>query len=764
MSIAALARCASATLLFLSMACTHAQGLLAGADGGAVVQTGQVRAELLAWAPQGVAPGKPLWAGLRLTHQPRWHTYWKNPGDSGLATQLDWKLPSGITAGAIQWPAPQKIPVGSLANYGFENTVLLPVPLTVAPGFRAEAASIDLKLSASWLVCKEECVPQEGRFSLSLPVKGSTALHAAEFEQAARAAPQAHRGASQLRLQGQALLLRVEGLPLAWQGQSLNAFPEMAEIVETALAPAATDAVHDAATDPVGPAAPGQQVWSPAEAVKGQSAGAWQVLLPLSSLRSAQPGEMAWVLSHNGVALRVLAPVQGSWPAAPVAAAAGATAISPVLQAALDKNRAATGTAGAPMAENSLQAWALALGAAVLGGLILNLMPCVFPVLALKVLSFARPASARSAAPGRHRLEGLAYTAGVVLSMLALGGLMLALRAGGEQLGWGFQLQSPAFVAALALLFSLIGLNLMGLLEWQTLVPSGLASLQLRHPVADAGLSGVLAVAVASPCTAPLMGASLGYAVTLPALQALSIFAALGLGLALPYLLASWWPGLARALPRPGAWMNTLRRFLAFPMGATVLWLLWVLGALNGVDSVVSLLALIWALAFLAWALAQPGRFGRALRLLALASLLLLGVWLGPSVVQTPAAPPGPLAREGAAPGDVIWQPWRPGRVEQELAAGRAVFVDFTAAWCITCQYNKKTTLSDPAVLQAFEQRQVVLLRADWTRRDPAITEALAALGRTGVPVYVLHAPGRAPVVLSEILRADSLQSELAKL
>jgi thiol:disulfide interchange protein len=393
---------------------------------------------------------------------------------------------------------------------------------------------------------------------------------------------------------------------------------------------------------------------------------------------------------------------------------------------------------------------------ALLGGLILNLMPCVFPVLAIKVVGFTRHAEDRRA----HRVSGVAYTAGVVVSFLALGALMLALRAAGEQLGWGFQLQSPAVVAALAALFTVIGLNLAGLFEFGQFLPSGLASLQARHPVADAFLSGVLAVAVASPCTAPFMGASLGFAIGLPAPQALAVFAAIGVGMALPYLGASLVPAVARALPRPGAWMDTFRRFMAFPMFATVAWLVWVLGQQSGIDGAGALLALLVALAMVLWAFTLAGRARAVAAGLSVAAFALLAGTIGPHVVR-PLEPPG---LPGATAAGARWQPWAPGQVEQLLAQGRPVFVDFTAAWCVTCQYNKKTTLADGAVLADFDAKNVVLLRADWTRRDPAITAALAALNRNGVPVYVFYQPGAAPVVLSEILGVEEVRSAIAKL
>jgi len=698
-----------------------------GASGVAsnVVTTPRVRAELMAYAPDGVTPGAPLWVGLQLTHQPHWHTYWKNPGDSGLPTELAWSLPAGVNAGDIAWPAPRKIPIGSLTNYGYEDTVLLPVPLTVAPDFKPAAllpgaAEIEVKLNASWLVCKEECIPEEGQFALKLPVQGSSAVHRAEFEAALAASPTALATASQAVVEGHTLRLRVDGLPAALQGRALEFFPETAEVLRN-NAKAGSDWT---------------QAWDGTQ---------WTATLPLADQRSASPESLPLVLTLADAgaapgAWRTEAAVSGSWPAAPPRAA-----VSPALTAALAENAAGAAAAPAPLAVPASTFWAALVGA-LLGGLLLNLMPCVFPVLAIKVLAFARQAGdARG-----HRRGALAYTAGVMVSFLALGAAMLALRAAGAQLGWGFQLQSPAVVAGLAALFTLIGLNLAGVFEFMRIAPQALFSAQLRHPLANDFLSGVLAVVIASPCTAPFMGASLGMAIGLPAPQALLLFGALGVGLALPYLLAGFVPAVARLLPRPGAWMETLRRLLAFPMFATVAWLVWVLGQQSGIDGAGALLALLVCLAAVVWSLSLRGRSRLVIASLLVVCTAAVAGAIGHNVLQ--GTPGEPVAAAGAR-----WQPWSPARVAELQAQGRPVFVDFTAAWCVTCQYNKQTTLADAQVLAAFDTKQVTLLRADWTRRDPAITQALAALGRSGVPVYVLEAPGKAPQVLTEILRKDAL-------
>jgi thiol:disulfide interchange protein/DsbC/DsbD-like thiol-disulfide interchange protein len=705
------------------------------------VRTEQVHATLLAHAPQGVpvggAPGAaaPVWLGLRITHQPGWHTYWKNSGDSGLPTELQWTLPPGVMAGDVAWPLPRKIPIGDLANYGYEGTVLLPVPLIVTPGYQPPvlAQAMDIRLKATWLVCRQECIPQEGEFALQLPLRSSTALNGAAFDAALASQPAELPGAHQaaLRDDGRRLAVRVAGLPASVRGQALELFPETPNILVAAAAPGD---------------APGPRTWT-----QRWDGDAWTADLPVSPDRADSPARLPLVLVAGGQGWRADAAVEGDWPApAPLAG------VSPALEAALQANAAAEGapeaTGPAPQAVPA-GTFALALLGALVGGLVLNLMPCVFPVLAIKVLGFARHGGDRRA----QRLGGLAYGAGVVLSFVLLGALMLALRAAGQQLGWGFQLQSPAVVAALAALFTVIGLNLAGVFEFGHFLPSGVATLQARHPVADAGLSGVLAVAVASPCTAPFMGASLGLAVGLPVAQALAIFAAIGLGMALPYLAATWVPAVAGWLPRPGAWMDVFRKFMAFPMFGTAVWLLWVLGQQSGIDGAAALLALLVALAFVLWTLGLAGRTRWVVGALAVALGAFLLPGLGPLVVAPAPAPATAAAGER-------WQPWSPGRAQAVLAGGQPVFVDFTAAWCVTCQYNKKTTLASAEVLDALDAARVQTLRADWTRRDAAITAELQKLGRSGVPVYLLQAPGQPPVVLSEILSVGDVKGALARL
>lgn len=701
--------------LWLCAALLGWPAVVSAAD-AARVKTDQVEAELLVHAPDGIGTGKALAFGLLLKHRPHWHSYWKNPGDSGLPTRLSWELPKGVEVGEIEWPVPQRLPIGPMVNYGYEGQVLLAVPARIAADYVAGAAEVVLQ--AEWLVCKEVCIPESGRFSLKLPSQ-PVLTHAALFDTAKSTLPLEHP-ADVAALFGPAgfLTLEVGQLPAGWAGRDIQAFAESAAVFDHA--------------------APTQQTW------KGD---VLTLRLPLSPQRAESPERMYVVLRSSNEAgqvesVRVGARAPGPWPA-----------VSEALPAALPATPEAPGE---PLPESGGSSFWWALLLAFGGGILLNLMPCVFPVLSLKVLGFATHKESRR----QLALGGLAYTAGVVLSFVALAGLLLALRASGSQLGWGFQLQAPEFVAALALLFTLIGLNLIGLIEFSAVLPGRLADARAKNPALDSALTGVLAVAVASPCTAPFMGVALGVALTQPAGQALAIFASLGLGMAGPYLAATLWPGLGRALPRPGVWMQHFRVLMAFPMFATVIWLLWVLGQQVGIDGVAALLGVLLALALTAWVWSTRDfgpRAGLVLRGLSALLCVAAVVWAAPALREQGAEPQTAQAQQGR------WQVWSPDAVRQALEGGHPVFVDFTAAWCVTCQFNKRGALANAEVLADFDAKGVVLMRADWTRRDPVISQELTRLGRSGVPVYLLQKPGAtAPRLLPEILSPALLREALA--
>jgi len=710
-----LARLLAAALIAAAAAVAHA----------GPVRTAHVEAELVSERGAFV-PGEPLTVALRLTMDRGWHTYWQNPGDSGLPTTLAWKLPSGMHAGPIQWPAPKAIPVGPLVNYAYEGEVLLLTDIASA-GDSAADKTVTLAARADWLVCKEICIPEGADLALTLPVaaKGSAAATAS-------ADPRWSSAIAATRA----------SIPRPLQGWNVSA-KARGSTVDLVLAPAPGAAV---------PADPGKLRFFAYSAGQIEPSGAqelsrdgaiWTLALPVAVQRSGEFTRVAGVLASttglggNARAAVVDVPLSGTVIAA---APPPAQSLQPLPLAP---------------AENALSL-GVAIAFALVGGVLMNLMPCVFPVLSLKVLGFATHGGDRAT----MRRHGMAFAAGVVVSFWLLAVVLAALRAAGAQLGWGFQLQSPIVVAGLALLFFVLALNLSGLFEVRRLLPSSLAGWNAKNPYVNDALSGVLAVVIASPCSAPFMGAALGYALASSIGSTWIVFTMLGIGMALPYLMLACFPSWRAKLPKPGGWMRRLRQLLAFPLYATVIWLAWVLGAQLGNDAVARLGAtlLMVALALWAWQTMRAGGT-RVWGAAAIASLV------AASIVGWPIAAgvPGEGGSRSVAASEP-WQDYTPQRVAQLVAAGQPVFVDFTAAWCVTCQVNKQLVLNTDAVRQAFAQGNVALIRADWTRRDPVIGAALAALGRDGVPVYVLYRPDRPPLLLSELLSRQEVLAAIGTL
>ena len=692
------------------------------------VKTEHVTAELVA-ERSAVPPGGSLQIGLRLQHIPQWHTYWRNPGDSGLPTRIDWQLPAGASVGEIEWPAPKRLPIGPLVNYGYEGELLLPMRFT-APADARPGAELRLVAKADWLVCHDVCIPESATLELLLPVAspgttpGSTPW-TAQFEQAAAQLPQPLAGwTAALQRAGRELLLTLEPVGPGATAAALppiEVFPFAEQLIETA--------VHELHATPRGYA------------------------LKMRLLPDAKaPAELQGIVVAPGGT----APWGGHVPVAEFSAPLREVAAISLPDGArrLD-GQPATALPAAPSALASTGLWMVLL-LAFGGGMLLNLMPCVFPVLSIKLLTLAQ----QSGEPRALRTHALAYGAGVLATFLALALLLIVLQAAGAAVGWGFQLQEPGMVFVLALLFFAIGLNLMGVFEFGSLLPQRAAAWRAQRPAGDAFACGVLAVIAASPCTAPFMGAALGYALTQSPPMALAVFAALGLGLALPYMVLTIAPGWRRHLPRPGAWMERLKQGLAFPMFATAVWLLWVLGQQAGVGAMARVLMALVGVALLLWLVrvsGPHGTLGKGLGVLALAGLV---AWSWPAEAPLPAQGGG--AATGQADGD--WQPYDEQALQRFAAEGRPVFVDFTAAWCVSCQVNKRLVLHTEEALQAFQRANVVLMRADWTRRDATITQALARLGRNGVPVYVLLRPGREPLLLPEILSQSIVREALATL
>jgi thiol:disulfide interchange protein DsbD len=712
------------TAPLLLAACALVAGLaLRVTDAAAMpVRTAHVEAELVA-QKTALVPGASNVVALRLKLADGWHTYWRNAGDSGLSTTLDWKLPTGITAGPIEWLPPRLLPVGPLVNYGYVGEVLHPVSLSVAPGTRL-GDSVTLNARADWLVCRETCIPEGADLSLTLPVAARAdddPIWGAPIASALAHLPQPLTGwSASAEGQGQTikLMLRASGGGVPELG-NLRFFPN-----------------DDGRIEPSG------------SQPQSRIDNGYALNLPVAYQLARNVTRLTGLLEvSNGIdgaqAFTLDVPLTGSIVAGPK------PADTPVGSApALAPARAGSGTA---------MTVGLALLFALVGGVLLNLMPCVFPVLSIKVLGFAQRKEDERAA---MRIEAAAFAGGTVLTFVALAALLLVLRAAGAQLGWGFQLQSPAVVTGLALLFFVLGLNLAGMFEFGQLVPDAVGSWQSSNRTLDAFGAGVLAVIVASPCTAPFMGAALGFALGAPALVTLAIFAALGVGMALPYALLALFPAWRRTLPKPGAWMLRFKQLLAFPMFATVAWLCWVLGAQLDNDAVLRLLVVLLCAAFALWAW-QAARVSRG-RAFGWAALCGLALTLFVAAPLASLDAHADAHRTATTEGQ--WAPFSASKVNELYAGGRAVFVDFTAAWCVTCQVNKRTTLNRPAVTEAFTAHNVALLRADWTRQDPGITRALAALGRDGVPAYVLYRPGKEPLLLPEILTPQVVLDALATL
>lgn len=717
-------------LLSLSAGVVQAQAfnILAGAPAPAsadpaVVQTAEVRAELLLDAPAGWQPGQPVRLGLHLQHSPEWHTYWRNPGDSGAAITLAWQLPAGSRAGAVSWPLPERIPVLDMLNYGYADDVVLSVPVEVET---AAAAGSEVHLSAQWLVCRVECIPQSGEFRLRIPEQASPNPLVTEFLQRV---PEDWSSSPTLRLErdGDTVVLSTLGAGLgAFAGQTIEVLAEEPQLIEHAAA--------------------GEQHW------QGEH---WQWRVPLNTAVHTAPERSYWVLSDGVRAVRLQAETADvaalmAWPT--LQRNLQGMAVPAALQAALEASQAQHVAAATPQPGHGQPGLWAALGLAFVGGLILNLMPCVFPVLAIKALALLQSGHQRVAA----RRQAWAYTAGVLLSFVALAALLLVFKAAGAAMGWGFQLQSPGFLVALALLFGLLALHLAGGWQLSGIVPQSWLNASSQNATVNSFFTGILAVVVASPCTAPFMGAALGYALSQSAVVALLVFVALGLGLAAPFLLLAYVPAFGRWLPKPGAWMDALKRLLAVPLFLTVVWLLWVLAQQIGLDGAMLLLAALLLVLAAVWLGLGLGYRKSALLLLL---VLLAAGWHWRDVWQSPEL--GAMAAPNAAPTS-DWQAWSPERERELQAAGQPYFIDYTAAWCVTCQYNKRTVLHTRAVAQALAAAGVTPLRADWTRYDSRITDALHALGRQGVPAYVLVDGQGQQQLLPELLTTDLVLAAIA--
>jgi thiol:disulfide interchange protein DsbD len=647
-------------------------------------------------------------AGLDFKLEPGWHIYWSNPGDSGEPPHIQWILPNGVNATRMQFPAPKRLPLGPLMDFGYEDEVLFPLTLDVAK--TAKPGPATLRVKVDWLVCREVCIPGkanlEATSNLVIEDPNGTSYFPPdvgiwiEFQNSLpKPLPTADTAIFQPTPTGFRLAVSTG------QRETQAAFfPEDENILD------------NPAPQPVTPNATG-------------------LILALKKdpNLTVNPTQLRGVIELSGGRNYEIAALPG------------------------------TVAAPAPAATVSLAALARIVGLAFLGGLLLNLMPCVFPVLFLKGLALVNSGNEE-----KHKLRahGFVYAAGILVSFWALVALLLALRAAGATLGWGFQFQSPVFLSLMAALLFFLGLSLAGQFEIGLTLTSAGGSLAAKQGYAGSFFTGVLAVVVATPCTAPFMGAAIGYALAQPAAITFAVFTALALGLAAPYVALTLQPAWTRLLPKPGAWMDILKQAVSVPIFATVIWLAWVIATAYGAGLLAALLASFLLLAIAGWFLGRwpARRWATVVAGLILLTALVACIMAPREFSGAPSFAPAQSA-SGSAAARSAWQPWSADAVQHALAAGQPVFVDFTASWCLSCQVNERVAVDRPEVMQAFTAANVVLLRADWTRQDPAITQALTDLGRSGVPVYALYTPGQStPQLLPQVLTPGIVTGALSGL
>ena len=666
------------------------------------VDTGKVVAQLV--SSHTTAPaGSTIQVALRTVLDDKWHTYWRNPGDSGEPVQIEWRLPEGASAGEIVWPLPAAIPTGPLINYGFEGIPYFPVEITLPAGAQ-EGEMVIIDAGVYYLVCYDVCIPESADLSLQVLV-GEPELNGrwdSAIKRALSEAPRRGQVKSGVTKDGETVRYSFTNLP---KGDFVNAvfFPNDMGVIKPS----------EPQTPSIG--ADGLEIAVGAEY-------AWNSTLP-------ETYEGVLRFTQNGQAVGVI--------------------VNSVVGQPVDIGK--TSAPSPKSAVGGITLWSAVIGA-FLGGLILNLMPCVFPIISMKALSLTKVAHEDRSV---MRREAHLYTAGVMVTFLLLTVVLLALKAAGTQIGWGFQLQSPIVVGFLALLIFAVGLNLLGVFEFGTKLQNTGSSLVAKGGNSGAFFTGALAVVVATPCTAPFMAPAIGYAMAQPAAIMLAVFMALGIGFAVPFLLLGYMPKLLNKLPKPGPWMVRFKEFLAFPMLATAIGLVWVLSQQSGADGVLKVLIAMLLLGFAIWCWKRAGSFAKTLALLSL-----LGAFVLPFQLTLDASAKG-VSLESDGYEKLAWSP---ELVAERRAAGQNVFVDFTAAWCVTCKVNERVVLERGNVKQIFQDSNTVFLVADWTNKNDEIARELAVHGRSGVPLYLVYRAGNNdvnPLILPQVLTENVLRNAL---
>ncbi|HUV95911.1 MAG TPA: thioredoxin family protein [Acidobacteriaceae bacterium] len=673
------------TFLLAALVCLF---FLSGRGFAAPVRATHLTVELVT-ETTSIAPNHDFLAGLHFVLDPGWHIYWINAGDAGEPPRVDWQLPAGITAGDLQFPAPARLPLGPLMDFGYQHEVLLPIPMRADASLRAGTKAI-LRGHLHFLVCSNVCIPGKAELEQTVPVTAQPGANnpAPEplFIATERALPRTLPAGVSVQVQQTktAFVIRVTGKSVA----SAELYPYDANLIANA-APQAFKSTEDGLQITVEKAQGLQQVPATLHGLlKFPDGTSYQFTSPITT---GYVTECSVPVKRTGGLFRVL-------------------------------------------------------GLAFLGGLILNLMPCVFPVLFIKGLALVQSSGHERQ---RMRAHGAMYALGILVSFWAIVALLLLLRAGGHHLGWGFQFQSPYFVACMALLFFFLGLSLAGMFEVGLSVTSVGGELAQRGGYSGSFFTGVLATVVATPCTAPFMGAAIGFALSQSALITFAVFTLLALGLAAPYVLLTLQPAWIRLLPKPGAWMEYLKQAVSIPIFLAVIWMVWVFAQVAGSNGVAALLAGLLLTAIAGRVLGHwPAKRSSTI----CAILLLVAAIALPSIAAKKL--PARETSAGTSAAASTWQPFSPKRLAAVRAQGKPVFVDFSAAWCLSCQVNERVVLDRPDVEEAFRKSGIVMMRADWTNHDDTITATLAQLGRSGVPTYALYSggPQSAPTLLPEVL------------
>ena len=671
-------------------------------------------------------PGTTVMAGLALTMADDWHTYWINPGAAGIATDVEWTLPKGVSAGPIQWPTPDKFNALGSIGYGYHDKTILLVPLAIAADIAPGQATISGKVS--WLECKELCIPRDQQVSAKLVIAGTAKLSAdaAELDATKKKLPKAD-----VRLAVKAW----------WDGAVKD--DERTLLIEFDAGQAGADADFFSM--------PSESFdVSPESEVTASGAAKVRIKKTVMKFEGAWPSELAGLAVRN---LKDHGKTEAFEVKFPILASASGAA-------------ATTTTQAPPPATADKSLWRMLLYAFI-GGLILNVMPCVLPVISLKILGFVNQSKE---SPGRVRLLGMLYGAGVVVSFLVLAGVVIGVKSAGELASWGMQMSNPQFVVLLTVLIMLVALNLFGLFE-VTLGSVGAAagSVATREGAGGAFFNGVLATVLATPCTAPFLAPALGFAFTQTAAVIVLMFVTVALGLAFPYVALSWNPKLLRFLPKPGPWMEKFKVAMGFPMLATAVWLFSVSIEYYG-GRVLWFGIFLIVIAMAAWVFGEFFQRGTGRRGLALGiagALALGGVVFGLEGQMQWRTPTDPLAAKAGVvqdfPGGIRWHRWSPEAVAKAREAGQPVLVDFTAKWCATCIWNKKTSIDIESVGAVMADKNFKAFRADYTRRPDYITEELRDRGRAGVPLVLVFPADktREPEMLPELLTADTVLNAL---